>query len=86
MQYTFVKAALLALAATTSVLAQATEGFQPIQKPALGDVVTAGETYTIEWEATEPVTALNIVLLQGSSNITLQIGETIKGGLPHSGL
>lgn len=76
MQYSIVKACLLALAATTSVVAQ-TAGFNVITKPTEGEVVAAGKTYQIEWIPSLPSKTVSLVVLQGASNITLQLGATI---------
>lgn len=76
MQYSIVKACLLALAATTSVVAQ-TAGFNVITKPAEGELVAAGKTYTVEWIPTLPSQDVSLVVLQGASNVTLQLGATI---------
>jgi hypothetical protein len=78
MQYSFVKACLLALATTTSVLAQ-TAGFNVISAPTSGDVLVPGTTYTIKWTPSEPAGPVTLILLQGLTNTTLQIGNTIAG-------
>ena len=76
MQYSITKACLLALAAASSVVAQ-NAGFNVITKPTEGEVVAAGKTYTIEWIPTLPSQDVSLVVLQGASNITLQLGATI---------
>jgi len=79
MQYSFVKACLLALATTTtSVLAQ-TVGFNPITAPTSGETLIPGTTYTIKWTPSEPAGPVSLILLQGLTNTTLQIGNTIAG-------
>lgn len=80
MQFSVVKSCLLALAATTSVLAQ-TDGWNVITKPALGEVVAPGETYTIEWQPSSPDAPITLTLMQGKTNITLQLGDIIAGML-----
>ncbi|KFY96534.1 hypothetical protein V500_02416 [Pseudogymnoascus sp. VKM F-4518 (FW-2643)] len=74
MQYTFVKACLLALAATSSVFAQ-TNGFDVLIAPAKDEVVKAGSTFTIKWAPTAPAGPISLVLMQGASNTTLQLAE-----------
>lgn len=76
MQYSFVKACLLALASTTAVLAQ-TAGFDVITAPARNEVIAAGSTFTITWTSSDPAGKISLVLLEGASNTTLQIGDTI---------
>lgn len=80
MQFSLVKSCLLALAATTSVLAQ-TPGWNVITKPAMGEVVAAGETYTIVWQASTPDEPISLILMQGKTNTTLVLGETIAAGI-----
>jgi hypothetical protein len=70
MQYSFVKACLLALAATTSVTAQIA-GFDVITAPTPEEVIEAGSTYTIKWEPSDPAGPITLRLLEGTSNITL---------------
>lgn len=72
-----VSTAFLALA--SSVLAQ-TPGFDPITKPTKGEVIPAGSTFEIEWEAstnwTGPVT---IGLLGGPDAGGLQPISVLAG-------
>jgi len=83
MQFSVLRTCLLALASTTSVLAQ-TPGWNVIVKPAVGEVVAPGETYTIEWHASKPDAPISLILMQGKSNITLTLGETIATGIDSS--
>lgn len=68
-----------------SALAQV-EGFDSITVPTDGQVLNAGETLDITWEYTSKYDGkVTIALLQGASQGTLQVGETIAGKFsPHS--
>lgn len=62
-----------------SALAQ-TEGFDSITVPTNNQALTAGETLDITWEYSSAYDGtVTIVLLQGASQSTLEIGETIAG-------
>jgi hypothetical protein len=79
MQYSIVKACLLALAATTSVFAQI-DGFDVLTAPAKDEVVKAGTTYSIKWAPTEPAGPISLILMQGATNISLQLAEGFLAG------
>ncbi|KFY27618.1 hypothetical protein V491_00823, partial [Pseudogymnoascus sp. VKM F-3775] len=64
MQYSFAKACLLALATTTSVLAQI-PGFNVLTAPASNEAVEAGSKYTIKWTPSDPAAPISLVLMQG---------------------
>lgn len=77
MRSSLIKSCLLALATTSTVLAQ-TAGFDVFAEPSTpGSTIPAGSTYTIKWTPSSPEGTISIMLLEGSSNITLQAGPTI---------
>jgi hypothetical protein len=79
MRSSFIKSCLLALATASTVVAQnPTPGFDAFTQPTTpGSVIPAGSTYTIKWTPSSPAGKISIVLLQGSSNTTLQLGDKI---------
>lgn len=82
MQFTISAAALVAFA--SGALAQLA-GFDTMYKPASGQVIPAGQTYTIEWEAGPAEyddQTISIVLLAGETPNTLEpSSEPIVSGL-----
>lgn len=75
MRYSLFSAAVLAV---TSVLAtDPTSGFDPISVPTNLQAVAVGDTLNIVWDATSSVSAavttVNIYLLEGASQSTLQV-------------
>jgi len=67
----------VALAAVSGAVAQV-HGFDAITAPLTpGTNIKAGSTFTITWEPSAPAGKISIVLLQGSSNVTLEAGDTI---------
>lgn len=87
MRYSIVSAAILALA--SSVFAQAsTDGFDVITSPTEGQKVVAGSSFDITWVPGDKPEYQNgtatIVLLQGSTQQDLQIGDTIVAGVKNS--
>ena len=75
MRYSFVSAALLAL--STSVYAQ-TAGFDAIVIPVRDQAVPAGKAFEIVWQPGVWTNGTaSITLLQGATDATLQLGETI---------
>jgi hypothetical protein len=60
-------------------LAQAqTAGFDVFTAPFTpGSSIPAGSTYTIKWTPSSPTGTISLVLLQGSSITTVQLGPTI---------
>jgi hypothetical protein len=77
MRSSLIKSCLLALATASTVVAQ-TAGFDVFTQPLTpGSTIAAGSTYTIEWTPSSPAGTISIVLLEGPSNTTLQIGPTI---------
>ncbi|KFY31144.1 hypothetical protein V493_01354 [Pseudogymnoascus sp. VKM F-4281 (FW-2241)] len=74
MQYSFTKACLLALATTTSVLAQI-PGFNVLTAPAKNEVVEAGSKFHIEWTSTDPAAPISLILMQGVDAGHLQLAS-----------
>jgi len=73
MRYTFVSAAILALAASTVA-----QFFDSISAPTKDQTIPAGQPFDIVW-APEGVTGtITIQLMQGSTNVTLNAGPVIK--------
>lgn len=75
MQFTISVAALMAFA--SGALAQLA-GFDTMYKPESGQVIPAGQSYTIEWEAGPSEyddETISIVLLAGQSPETLEPGS-----------
>lgn len=83
MQFTIPATAFMAF--VSGVLAQVA-GFDTITKPEKGEVVAAGETFTIVWEAAPAEyddETVSIILLAGDSPTTLVPGEEpIAGKCP----
>ncbi|KFY64050.1 hypothetical protein V496_03513 [Pseudogymnoascus sp. VKM F-4515 (FW-2607)] len=85
MQYSFAKACLLALATTTSVLAQI-PGFNVLTAPASNEVLQAGEKFTIKWTPSDPPAPITLLLMQGKNAQGLEIAaepiaKSIDSGL-----
>jgi hypothetical protein len=78
----FTSAIFAAAALATSVFAQ-TDGFAPITAPTRDQDLTAGSTFTIQWQTgTTPTTeAFTISLLQGPTPGLLEVGSVIAGTL-----
>jgi len=76
MRYSFVSAALLALA--SSVVAQI---FDDITSPTEDQVIPADEPFNIVWEPAGVDGTITITLLQGATNTSLQTGPVIKSGV-----
>jgi hypothetical protein len=74
MQYSFAKACLLALATTTSVLAQI-PGFNVLTAPTSHEVIPAGSTFTIRWTPSGPAAPITLLLMQGKNAQGLEIAE-----------
>jgi len=79
MRFSLIKSCLLALATASTVVAQnPTSGFDVFTQPSTpGSTIAAGSTYTIEWTPSSPAGPISIVLLEGPSNTSLQLGPTI---------
>jgi hypothetical protein len=78
MHSTTIFASTLAFAA--SALAQV-EGFAVMTAPARGEVVPAGETYTIVWSAGTYTGPVSVAILAGATPETLVLGEPIASGI-----
>ncbi|ELR10535.1 hypothetical protein VC83_05137 [Pseudogymnoascus destructans] len=74
MQYSFAKACLLALATTTSVLAQI-PGFNVLTAPTSQEVIPAGSTFTIRWTPSNPPAPITLFLIQGKDAQSLNIAD-----------
>lgn len=62
------------------VAADPTPGFDTFTQPLTpGASISAGSVYTIKWTPSAPAGKISLILLEGSSNITLQLGPTIGG-------
>lgn len=85
MQFTITAAALMAF--VSSGLAQVA-GFDAIRAPADGELVPAGKTYTVTWDAAPAQyddETISIILLAGSSPSTLVPGaEPVAAGIVNS--
>ncbi|KAF3762500.1 hypothetical protein M406DRAFT_107921 [Cryphonectria parasitica EP155] len=84
MKFTISAAALLAF--VSSALAQATEGFDAITSPTEDEVLTAGTTFTITWDPTAAYDdeTVSIILLQGATQGTLELGPTVASSIDSS--
>ncbi len=81
MHSTMIKSFLLALATASTVVAQIA-GFDAFTEPATAGVsIPAGSTYNIKWTPSSPAGQISIILLEGTSNTTLQLGPTIASKL-----
>jgi hypothetical protein len=81
MHSSLIKSCLLALATASTVVAQIA-GFDVFTQPATaGSSIKAGSTYTIKWTPSSPAGQISIILLEGASNTTLQLGPTIASTL-----
>lgn len=77
MHSSFVKSCLLALATVSTVVAQ-TANFDPFIAPIEpGSSIPAGSTYDIKWTPTAPSGSISLILLEGNTNTTLQLGPKI---------
>lgn len=79
MKFTSISSVGALVAYIGSALAQ-TEGFDSMTIPTKGQVLSAGQTLDITWEYESQYDGtVTIELLQGASQSTLQIGDTIAG-------
>jgi hypothetical protein len=78
----FTSTIFAAVALATSVFAQ-TDGFAAITAPTRDQELTAGSTFTIQWQTgTTPTTeGFTISLIQGATPGTLELGSVIAGTL-----
>lgn len=63
--------------AATNGVGGPTIGFDAITAPGVGEILTAGKAYTIKWLPSAPFGSVSIILLQGTGDLTLQLGATI---------
>ncbi|KAI9745134.1 MAG: hypothetical protein M1818_001412 [Claussenomyces sp. TS43310] len=79
MQLSVFKICLLAVVTTSAaVCAQdAAVGFDVVLAPKADEVVPAGKPYTIKWTPGGPSGTVSIILLQGKTNTTLQLGDAV---------
>ncbi|KAH8815333.1 GPI anchored serine-threonine rich protein [Xylogone sp. PMI_703] len=78
MRTSFVSTAFLAL--VSSVFAQ-TPGFDVITNPTQDKVVKVGQTLDITWEPSSVTGTATIILLQGATPSTLQLGQTVAASI-----
>ncbi|RFU29666.1 hypothetical protein B7463_g6659, partial [Scytalidium lignicola] len=78
MRTSFVSAAFLAL--VSSVFAQ-TPGFDAISAPAQDQTLAVGSTFDIKWAPNSVKGPVTIILLQGSTPSTLQLGQTVASSI-----
>jgi hypothetical protein len=78
MRTSFVSTAFLAL--ISSVFAQ-TPGFDVLTKPTQDQVVKVGQTLDITWEPSTVKGTATIILLQGDTPSTLQLGQTVAASI-----
>lgn len=88
MRYSFVSTATALLAFASNAFAQdATDGFDVFTAPMNNQQVVAGSSFDITWVPGDKPEYQNgtatIVLLQGSNQQDLQIGDTIAGKSSH---
>lgn len=80
MRYSFISAAVLALVSTV-VGQDATAGFDVFTSPKAGQQVVAGKPFDITWVVGEKQEwqdgTATLVLLQGTNDKDLQLGDTI---------
>lgn len=77
-KFTATAAAFLALVGS-AFAQEATEHFDAITYPTRDVILSAGSTYTIAWDSTDSYAdqTVTILLLEGASQGTLNIGPTV---------
>ncbi|KAK2591133.1 hypothetical protein QQS21_011171 [Conoideocrella luteorostrata] len=78
----FSVAAVLAFAAT-ALAQEPTHDFDPVSKPAMNEVITAGKTFTITWDAIAKYAdgTISIELIGGATQPTQQHVDNIASGI-----
>jgi hypothetical protein len=70
---------LVVLAITTCSIAQdPTDAFDPFGTPDTdGEIIEAGKPYKISWTPTEPFGNITILLMEGPTETTQNLGDTV---------